>query len=133
MVFALDPTLAFRNYQLLKLKYDELLSTFAFNCNLRHYTLGQQVADVNVKEVVMMIARALEENEQARGFMFGFEDKDKNEGLLMQVVDVKMLPPQAARASTTTSNSTAHALPLPLLVLKYFHSSKVGRCRLTPG
>ena len=24
----------------MKLKYDELLSNVAFNCNLRHYTLG---------------------------------------------------------------------------------------------
>ena len=31
------PTLAFRDFQLLKLKYDKLLSNFAFKCNLRHY------------------------------------------------------------------------------------------------
>ena len=37
MVFAVDPTLAFRDFQLLKLKYDKPLSNFAFNCNLRHY------------------------------------------------------------------------------------------------
>ena len=35
-----DPTLAFRNFQRLKLKYDKLLSNFAFNCNLRHYIKG---------------------------------------------------------------------------------------------
>jgi len=44
---AVDPTLAFRdfqelsgtfrNFQLLKLKYVKLLSNFGFNCNLRHY------------------------------------------------------------------------------------------------
>ena len=37
---AVDPTLAFRDFQLLKLKCDELLSNFAcfgFKCNLRHY------------------------------------------------------------------------------------------------
>ena len=34
----LNPTLAFRDFQLLKLKYDMLLSNFAFNCNLRHST-----------------------------------------------------------------------------------------------
>ena len=39
VVFAVDPTLAFRGFQLLKLKHDKLLSNFAFNCNLRHYTL----------------------------------------------------------------------------------------------
>ena len=26
-----------RDFQLLKLKHDQLLSNFAFNCNLRHY------------------------------------------------------------------------------------------------
>ena len=35
---AVDPTLAFRDFQLLKLKHDTPLSNFAFNCNLRHYT-----------------------------------------------------------------------------------------------
>jgi hypothetical protein len=34
-VFAVDPTLAFRNFQLLKLIYDKLLSNVAFNFNLR--------------------------------------------------------------------------------------------------
>ena len=38
--FAVDPTLAFRDFQLLKLKHDELLSSFVFNYNLRHYTTG---------------------------------------------------------------------------------------------
>ena len=27
-------------FQLLKLKYDNPLSSFAFNCNLRHYNVG---------------------------------------------------------------------------------------------
>jgi len=35
---AVDPTLAFRDFQLLKLTYDELLSNFAFTCNLRPCT-----------------------------------------------------------------------------------------------
>ena len=35
---AVDPTLAFRDFQLLKLKHYEPLSNFAFNCNLRHYS-----------------------------------------------------------------------------------------------
>ena len=30
-----DPTLAFRDLQLLKLKHDKLLLNLAFNCNLR--------------------------------------------------------------------------------------------------
>jgi len=41
VVFAVDPALAFRDFQRLKLKHDKLLSNFAcfaFNCNLRHYT-----------------------------------------------------------------------------------------------
>ena len=33
--------LAFRDFQLLKLKYDNPLSSFAFNFNLRHYTKGR--------------------------------------------------------------------------------------------
>ena len=37
---ALDPTLAFRDFQLLKLKHDKLLPTFAFNCKMRHYVSG---------------------------------------------------------------------------------------------
>ena len=45
---AVDPTLCFqalsgtfRDFQRLKLKYDELLLSFAFNCNLvRHYNMG---------------------------------------------------------------------------------------------
>ena len=36
--FAVDPTLAFRDFQRLKLTYDELLSNFAFNVNPRHYS-----------------------------------------------------------------------------------------------
>ena len=32
---AVDPTLAFRDFQLLKLKYDKLLSNFAFKYNLK--------------------------------------------------------------------------------------------------
>ena len=39
VVFAVDPTLAFRHFQLLKLKYDIPLSKCAFDCKLRHYTL----------------------------------------------------------------------------------------------
>ena len=37
---AVDPTLAFRSFQLLKQKYDGLLSKFGFNCNLRHYAMS---------------------------------------------------------------------------------------------
>ena len=40
VVFAVDPTLTFRDFQLLKLKHDKLLSNVAFNCSLRHYTQG---------------------------------------------------------------------------------------------
>ena len=36
-----DPTLAFRDFQLLKLKYDKPLSNFAFNCKLCHYSVAQ--------------------------------------------------------------------------------------------
>ena len=36
---AVDPTLAFRGFQRLNRKYDKLLSNFAFNCNLRHYSM----------------------------------------------------------------------------------------------
>ena len=35
---AVDPTLAFRGFQLFKLKHDKRLSNVAFDCNLRHYT-----------------------------------------------------------------------------------------------
>ena len=43
---------AFRGFQLLKLKYDKLLSTFAFNCNLRHYTEALRIKfDVGAKDV----------------------------------------------------------------------------------
>ena len=38
--FCSRPQLAFRNFQRLKLKYDELLSSFAINCKLRHYSVG---------------------------------------------------------------------------------------------
>ena len=34
---AVDPALAFRNFQLLKRKHDELLSNVGFNCKLRQY------------------------------------------------------------------------------------------------
>ena len=34
---AVDPTLAFRDFQLLKLKHDKPLSSFAFKCKLGHY------------------------------------------------------------------------------------------------
>ena len=49
MVFAVDPTLAFigtfRDFQRLKLKYDKLLSNFAwfaFNCKVRHYSKEEE-------------------------------------------------------------------------------------------
>ena len=45
VVFAVDPTLAFRDFQLLKQTYDKLLSKFAFNCNMRHYTAGARCAN----------------------------------------------------------------------------------------
>ena len=35
---AVDPTLAFRDFQLLKLKYDQFLSSFGFNCKQRPCT-----------------------------------------------------------------------------------------------
>ena len=37
-MFAVDPELAFREFQLLKINHDELVSNFAFKFNLRHYT-----------------------------------------------------------------------------------------------
>ena len=37
----IKPTLKAPGTKRLKLKYDKLLSSFAFNFNLRHYTLGQ--------------------------------------------------------------------------------------------
>jgi len=37
--------LAFRHFQLLKLKHDKLLSNFAFNCKLRQYTLVDEAAE----------------------------------------------------------------------------------------
>ena len=43
-VLAVEPTLAFRDFQLLKLKYDELLSNFAFNCNLRPSIKGDGIS-----------------------------------------------------------------------------------------
>ena len=36
----IKPTLKAPGSKRLKLKYDELLSSFGFNFNLRHYTLG---------------------------------------------------------------------------------------------
>ena len=39
---ALDPTLAFRDFQRLKRKRDEPLANLAFKCNLRHYRAVQQ-------------------------------------------------------------------------------------------
>jgi len=33
---AVDPTLVFRHFQLLNLKYDKLLSNVGFKCKLRH-------------------------------------------------------------------------------------------------
>ena len=39
----------------MKLKYDQLLSNFAFNCNLRHYAMGENLVaalqQLNVPEV----------------------------------------------------------------------------------
>ena len=40
VVFAVDPTLAFRHFQLLKKKCDKLVSNFAINFNLCHYSKG---------------------------------------------------------------------------------------------
>ena len=46
MVFAVDPPLAFRDFQVLKLKYDKLLSNVAINCNMRPYVLDTIRADL---------------------------------------------------------------------------------------
>ena len=49
---AVDPTLAFRKFQLLKLEYYKLLSNFAFKCKLRHYTQAPcTLADVGAPSV----------------------------------------------------------------------------------
>ena len=45
---AVDPALAFRDFQLLKLKYDRLLSNFAFNRNLRHCMMATGFAAATV-------------------------------------------------------------------------------------
>ena len=37
---AVDPTLAFRDFQFLKLNYEKLLSNFALNCKVRHFIKG---------------------------------------------------------------------------------------------
>ena len=47
---AIDPTLGFRDFQLLTLEYDKLLSNFGFNCNLRQYTMGAQLDAVTEDE-----------------------------------------------------------------------------------
>ena len=45
--FAVHPTLAFTHFQGLKLKYDELVSSFAFKCDLRHYTVAPSMSLLN--------------------------------------------------------------------------------------
>ena len=45
-MLAVDPTLAFRDFQRLKLKHGKLLSKFAFNCYLSHYA---EAADEDTK------------------------------------------------------------------------------------
>ena len=44
--------LAFRHFQRLKLTYDKLLSKFAFNCNLRHYTEKEAVRMARIKALL---------------------------------------------------------------------------------
>ena len=51
-VVAVDPTLAFRDFQPLKLQHDKLLSNLAFSCNLRHYTaVGLEVVAAELAEI----------------------------------------------------------------------------------
>ena len=55
VVFTVDPTLAFKDFQLLKLKCDKLLSNFArfgFNCNLRHYSKAEGTEIPALREFV---------------------------------------------------------------------------------
>ena len=42
---AVDPALAFRHFQLLKLEYDKLLSNFALKCNLKALHSGHVTID----------------------------------------------------------------------------------------
>ena len=42
VVFAVDPALAFRDFQRLKVKYEKLLSNFGFNCKLRPHTEAER-------------------------------------------------------------------------------------------
>ena len=61
----------FRGFQLLKLRYDKLLSNFAcfgFNCNLRHYTKGVEfTAKLAAQEVELEGARRAVSREKHGG------------------------------------------------------------------
>ena len=54
---AVDPTLAFRDFQCLKLKRDKLLSNVALNCKLRHYSqvVGDDLLVTNPERVATAI------------------------------------------------------------------------------
>ena len=58
--FAVDPTLAFRDFQPLKLKHDKPLSSFAFNCNLRPYTKSLLTRNGFISAVERMDTQSLE-------------------------------------------------------------------------
>ena len=81
--FAVDPTFAFRNFQglsktfrdfqLLKLKYEKLLSDFAFNFNLRHYNKGMVP---NVLRTLPSSGVTFLVYESTRSFLSAKQDKE---------------------------------------------------------
>ena len=52
---AVDPTLAFSNFQPLKLKHEKLLSNLAFDCKLRHYTVAVAIVFSCLVLIIMNI------------------------------------------------------------------------------
>ena len=83
--FRRRPHACFQGLQLLKLKYDKLLSNFAFNCNLRHYTLATkskyifQVIEWNHTAGCWIVSHAAHGDEQLCHLKIE-EDKDDSSG-----------------------------------------------------
>jgi len=92
----------------LKLKYDKLLSNFASNLNLRHYTLGLFSAE-DAAQVEVDIALKMAKASASKG---------------------------GAGGSTTSRprlNPKVGVNDDQVMVITWVKRGKVGRCRLTPS
>ena len=100
----------FRDFQLLTLKHDNLLSNFAVNCNLRHYTKASNAAHADFAK----LAAAAESAWAAEAASV------KARVAMQEDLDILKEASESARVELQIARAQAEA------------AREVGWCRLTP-